>query len=220
MSGNVVSSAKQNGVDSRSSKDENWEKEGNKMDLGKQKVWQAEINNDGSMKIARNDGKFFEIDMITEEYDRPILVNYGRGVTSPVLVKGKIAVEPETIVASLDDKTKISQNRVLRASFDNPNFSGMPEGKVVGENYLDGQRIIYRDGAVKSTVSVSETAPKRKTKNGFIDCETISLKELGQTVDAPGKAALLDVLAKYLTDEEASEILNVIAERIYNEQLK
>lgn len=191
------------------------------MNLGKQNVWQAEINNDGTMKIARNDGKFFKIGMITKDYDRPVIVNFGSARTSVVLVNGKIAVEPETIVASLDGTEIINQNRVLRASPDNPNFSGLPKDDVLtGENFLDGQRIIYSDGPVKSFASTIDAPPQRKIKDGFVDCETISLKELGKTVDAPGKAALLDVLATYLTDDEASELLIVIAERIYNEQLK
>ena len=191
------------------------------QDLGKQGVWQAEINGDGTMRIARKDGKFFEIGMITKDYDRPVMVNFGPARTSVVLVNGKIAVEPETIVASLDGTEIVNQNRILRASPDNPNFSGLPKDDVLtGENFLDGQRIIYSDGPVKSFASTIDAPPQRKTKEGFVDCEIISLKELGKTFDAPGKAALLDVLAKYLTNKEASEILNTISDRIYNEQLK
>ncbi len=190
-----------------------------KLILGKQGFWNAQTGENGDVKISREDGKFFEIAMITKGYDRPIVLNYGIGKIAAILMDGKVATEPETIVTSLDGEQTIQQDRILRASSDNPNYSGLPQNDVkTGANFLDSQRIIYRDGATESHVSAATELPKRKIKiNGeesFVDCKLISFKELGQTADGPGKVALFDAIAKYLTNEELAEMVNKISERI------
>lgn len=192
-----------------------------KSKLGKQRVWNVQVGTkkgEGTIKVFREDGKYFEIGMITKGFDRPMLLNYGIGKISAILMDGKVAVEPESIVTTMDGEEKIEQDRVLRASSDNPNYSGLPDGFKTGANFLDGQRIIYRDGLPENYVSVVTETPKRKIKiNGeetFIQCKMISLKELGQTADGPGKAAIFDAMAKYLTEEELSEIVEKVEKHI------
>lgn len=191
-----------------------------KIMLGRKKdQWYTELDVNGEMITKREDDKFFEIRMITAGYDRPIVVNYGIGKIAAVLMDGKVVTEPETIVTSVDGEQTIKQDRILRASADNPNYSQLPQNDIkTGANFLDSQRIIYRDGATESHVMTATQIPKRKVKiNGedtFVDCKLISLKELGQTADGPGKVALFDAISKFLTDRELTEIVKKIAARI------
>lgn len=188
--------------------------------LGKNKdMWFVDVDVNGEMIVKREDGKYFEIGMITKGFDRPIILNYGIGKIAAVLMDGKVATEPETIVTTLDGEQTIKQDRVLRASADNPDYSGLPENDIkTGANFLDGQRVIYRDGCTESHVFVTTQIPKRKIKvdgnNVYVDCKMITLKELGKTADGPGKVALFDAMAAYLTDEELTDIAKKISERI------
>ncbi|MDP4009852.1 MAG: hypothetical protein Q8P53_02590 [Candidatus Shapirobacteria bacterium] len=183
--------------------------------LGKQGVWRAEIDGEGGFKVAREDGKFFEIGIITTGYDRPVIVNFGQGVTSVVLVNGKVTVEDEKLVISLAGD-QMTQKRVLRASADNPNFVGIPLGEVVGANRLDSQRIIYEDGVlgVQTLASATTETPLRKVNGQEVACEVMSIKDFASSADGPGKVALFDVMAAMLTAEELTQIFTTVGDRI------
>ncbi len=178
--------------------------------LGKQKLWKLVIDEENrTFRLYRPDGQYFEIDFLTEGYDRPVLLNYGIGKTASILMPdGTIAVEPEKISSDLNGEL-FEQNRVLRASQDNPNYKDLPiDDKITGENFLDGQRIIYRDGLVESHAMAATEIPNRKVKDKnapdgfrFVPCETVPLNKIGEA-DGPGKIAIYDLMKLLYTDEE------------------
>ncbi|MCW1949671.1 MAG: hypothetical protein KIH89_004510 [Candidatus Shapirobacteria bacterium] len=176
--------------------------------LGPQRVWELTITRDENgvlmPRISRTDGKFFDIRLETEGYDRPVITNYGIGNTAVVFDKnGCIATEPE--VTKYIDGSTVTQNRVIRASADNPNYGGLPKGTVSGRNMLDTQRVRYRDGAVVSTLAAADFPPTRKTQDGFVPCKMVPLIGM-ENYDAPGKAALMDAILTLLTEEELAAL--------------
>ncbi len=176
--------------------------------LGKQKVWQATITrgDDGvaMLNVCRTDGQFYEIKLNTDGYDRPEIINYGIGKTSVVLNKdGCVATEPEVITHP--NGSKETQDRIIRASADNPKYGDVPKGIVSGSNMLDSQRVKYRDGAVWSMVGATEVPPTRETKDGFVPCKMVPLSGMGN-YDAPGKAAMMDAVLTLLTEDELAEL--------------
>lgn len=176
--------------------------------LGKQGVWEATITrgDDGValLDVRRTDGKFFDIRLETDGYDRPVVTNYGVGNTAVVFNKhGWVATEPET--TKYIDGSTVTQDRIIRASADNPNYGGLPKGIVSGRNMLDTQRVRYRDGAVVSTLAATDAAPTRQTKDGFVPCKMVPLSGM-RNYDAPGKAALMDACLTLLTEEELAEL--------------
>ncbi len=191
--------------------------------LGVQKTWKADIDDNGNLKVFRPDGQFFEIDLITAGYDRPIIVNYGIGKIAAILMAGgKLAVEPEVVVTSVDGVQKMEQDRVLRASQDNPNYSSLPQADIqTGANFLDSQRIIYRDGLTQSHVMAATDVPMRKVKDKdapggskFVPCKMITLKDLGKTADGPGKISIFDAMSMLLDEDELTQIVDLMIKRI------
>jgi hypothetical protein len=102
---------------------------------------------------------------------------------------------------------------VLRASQDNPAYRNLPTDDVrTGENYLDGQRIIYRDGLVESHAMAAIKPPTRRIKDkdapdGFkyVPCDVVPIQKIGNA-DGPGKISVFDLMAMLLTDREWAEI--------------
>ena len=196
--------------------------------LGKQKLWKLIIDEkNGTFRVFRPDGQYFEIDFLTDGYDRPVLLNYGIGKTASILMPdGTIAVEPEKISSGLNGES-FEQNRVLRASQDNPNYKDLPVNDIpTGENFLDGQRIIYRDGLVESHAMAATTLPERKVKHKdnpdgfrFVQCETVPLNKIVKT-DGPGKISIYDLMALLLTDDEWTTIGCLLFERLIGIQEK
>lgn len=177
--------------------------------LGKQKVWQLIVRKEDddvvTVHIRRTDDKFFEITLDTDGYDRPILTNFGIAKVAVVIdEEGNIATEPETITHPNGEKEL--QNRVIRASSDNPAYGNLPNGIASGANMLDAQRIRYRDGAVESTLAAANITPTRKTKTGYVPCEMVPLKDMDRTYDGPGKAAIFDAILTLLTKKELATL--------------
>lgn len=196
--------------------------------LGNEKTWKLDVDEKNrTFRLYRPDGQYFQIDFLTNGYDRPVLVNYGIGKTASILMSdGTIAVEPEKISSGLNGES-FEQNRVLRASKDNPNYKDLPANdKKTGENFLDGQRIIYRDGLVESHAMAATEKPTRKVKdkdapNGvkFVPCETVPLNKIGEA-DGPGKISIYDLMVLLLTDTEWKCLGTVMFERLQELQEK
>lgn len=215
MSGNVIRNF---GLDFCSSETgEKWQNKGEilmELLLGKQKAWKLVVDEENAtFRLYRLDGQYFEIDFLTDGYDRPVLVNYGIGKIASILMSdGTVAVEPEKISSGINGES-VEQNRVLRASQDNPTYKDLPKNDTpTGKNFLDGQRIIYRDGLVESHAMAATEAPTRKVKDKdapegfkFVECESVLLNKIGE-FDGPGKISIYDLMALLLTDEEWANI--------------
>jgi hypothetical protein len=188
-----------------------------KLLLGEAKQWQLELyvnKETGAFipAIRRTDGKFFENTWADKGFERPIAVNFGPSkVCVAVASDGKVAVEPERILLSAESGEDFGQNRIIRASSDNPKYQKIPDGVNTGKGYPDGQRVIYRDGPVDNLVTAVVEPPMReKGKGEFVPCEMIPTSELGESMDVPGKAAIFDALVTLLPDQ-----LNALMKELY-----
>lgn len=153
-------------------------------------------------EMARNDRKFFRVILATKGYDRPVVENFGPSKVGVVInVNGEVAVEPEIVLTDIEAGETLEQDRIIRASFDNPNYLGVPEGIVTGENYGDSQRVTYRDLLPQSLASAVNEPPMRKTKEGFVPCTMLPLTDYAASGDALGKAAIFDAFASLMPEK-------------------
>lgn len=176
--------------------------------LGESKQWALwiYINKDtGAIiaGIARYDQKWFKVGWTDKGFERPITVNFGPSKVCIAVDKdGNVAVEPEEILLSAESGDSFTQNRVIRASADNPKYRGVPDGINTGNGYPDGQRVIYRDGPVSQLLTAVEEPPMREIGKGeFAPCTMLTSFELSTGMDIPGKAALFDALVTYFPNE-------------------
>jgi hypothetical protein len=190
-----------------------------KFPLGEAKQWELKLYQNKETGafipvIHRPDGKFFEIVWADKGFERPIAVNFGLSkVCVAIDPSGNVAVEPEKILLSAETGDDFGQNRIIRASSDNPKYQKVPEGVNTGKGYPDGQRVIYRDGPVEDLVTaVTEPPMREKSKGEFVPCQMIPMSELGETMDVPGKAAIFDAFATFLPD-----LLNAMGTMLYEE---
>lgn len=191
--------------------------------LGKTGTW-IETGSTEGVIVTREDGKFFDVVMWTEGYDRPMIVQKGIGQISLVFHNGKVVVEDEVFPISADGKEKISQKRLPRASANNLAYSSLNLGEVVGRDYLDSQRIIYaeepnrftaghnREIPTKAEVMIEDGVPRLTGKSTRL--EAISLKEYAKSQDGPGKVAFANAVLHYLSDEELERLAREISARI------
>jgi len=142
-----------------------------------------------------------------------MIENYGPSkVAVAVNAKGEVAVEPEKVVKSADGRS-FTQERIIRASYDNPKYNGVPKGIPTGTNYLDAQRIFYRDTPPESQVAAVDEPPMREiSKGNFVPCNMVPVSSFASNLDGAGKAALLDALASFLP-----EALDDLFKRLYVE---
>jgi hypothetical protein len=185
--------------------------------VGPEKKWLLTVNEDenGNVfpELVRPDGQFFRMVLVTKGFDRPIFENFGSAkICVAVNEDGKVAVEPEKILLSAESGNDFEQNRVVRASADNPKYRGVPDGIKTGEGYPDGQRVIYRDTPVDNLVTaITEPLMRNKGKGEFVPCQMISPSEFGgETTDVPGKAAIFDAFAMFFPNQ-----LDALAKELY-----
>lgn len=174
--------------------------------LGAEKIWVLTVYRDknGNLipEIGRNDGRYFRVTLATKGHDRPVTENYGSSkVGVAINVNGEVAVEPESILTDIEAGDTFWQNRIIRASCDNPKYTGVPEGIVTGENYGDSQHVIYRDSLPESLVCAVFEPPMRKTEEGFVPCTMLPLTDYAAYPDALGKAAIFDAFASLIPEE-------------------
>lgn len=183
--------------------------------VGPHKEWKLTVCEDDEgnwiPEISRVDGRSSRVIFLTKGFDRPIIQNFGQSkVVVAVDRTGAVAVELEEIVLTPEVGDHFTHNRVIRASADNPKYSKLPGGYLTGKNYLDGQRVLYRDSVPESLATAIEKPPMMATKYGLTPCEMLTLSEIGESFDAPGKAAIFDALALFLP-----ELLNVMGIMLY-----
>lgn len=175
--------------------------------LGSQWLWKLTVfedeNGNKIPEITRPDGLHFRMVFATTGYDRPMFENFGPSKIAVAIDEcGHVAMEPENILFGLpEDGAYFSQDRVIRASHDNPKHSGVPEGVLTGKNYLDGQRVVYRDNLPDSLAVAVKEPPKRKDGEKFYPCDMVAMSKIGESLDGPGKAAIFDAFAHLLPRE-------------------
>jgi hypothetical protein len=166
--------------------------------IGQQCAW--EVGDLSSpVLINRADGKFYNIYLLEDGFDRPVIRQFSEGNIYFSLVEvddhWEVLCEEETIYEDVSNPTKAL--RAVRASLDNPDQPNLSRKISLGQGHSNTARII---GPADNFWLVLLEKNPNPTKY-----QLLSLAEFAKLKDNFGQAALLKALASPEVDAELAE---------------